>query len=147
MPALPGEGSSQAGEIPRRRFRPARVVGVFAIEEDEQPAERPHVLVVVPDDVAKRAGLAPAQEVEVARGNLPAGDVAMAAEAQELGLDGCQARIRHAVAKDAPHDRQQVEVALVDRWVRPGHSEPRDEKRPVEAPTVVRDEPAAARDA
>ena len=147
MPALPGEGSGEAREITGRRLRPARAVGVLPIEEDEQPAQRPHVLVVVPDDVAKRPRLAPPQEVEVARWNLPAGHVGVAAEAQQLGLDGRQARVRHPMAKDTPDDRQEVEVALVHRRVRPGHPEPRDEERPVEAPAVVRDEPAAARDA
>ena len=146
MPALAGEGAREPGEISRRRFGPARAVGVLAVQVDEQSPERPDVLVVVPDDVDERPRLAPAQVVQIARRDLPAGDVTVAPEPEQLGLDRGEPRVGHAVAKHAPHDRQEIEVALVQRWVRPGHPEPGDEQRPVEPPAVVRDQPAATWD-
>ena len=55
------------------------------------------------------------QHVEVDRRDLPALDVADARDAQQLALDGPQPRVVHPVLEHAPHERQQVEVAGVDR--------------------------------
>ena len=146
MPALPRERPGQPREVAGRRLRPARVVGVSAVQVDEQPAERPHVLIVVPDDVEEGTRLAPAQEVQVARRDLPASDVAVPPQPQQLGLHGREPRVRHAVSEDAPDDRQEVEVAFVEGRIGAGHAEPGDEEGPVEPPAVVRDQPAPLRD-
>jgi hypothetical protein len=147
VPALPGEGPSQPGKIPRRRLGPARAIRIPTIEMHQQSPERPNVFVVVANDVDERAGLSPPQVVEVARRDLPASYVAMPSQAQELRLDGGQARVRHPMLEDAPDDREEIQMAIVERRIRAGHAKPRDEQGPVEAAAVVRDEPAAARDA
>jgi hypothetical protein len=83
---------------------PALVVGVPAIHVDEQTRQRPNVLLVVADDVDERPGLAETQEVEVARWDLPAGDIAMATHAQQLRLDGAEACIGHSVLEHPPDE-------------------------------------------
>jgi hypothetical protein len=143
---LAGEGAGEAGKVSRRRLAPALGVGVAAVDVDEESGERSDVLVVVANDVDKRAGLAEAEVVEEARRDLPAGDVGVAAEAEQLGLDRGQAGVAHPVPKDPPHQRQQVEVARVQRWVRARHPISGDEQRPVEPAPVVGHEPAVPRD-
>ena len=141
-----GECPGQAREVARWRLAPALAVRVPAIDVYEETRERAHVLVVVADDVDQWPRLAEAQEVEVARRDLPAGDVAVAAQPEELRLHRREARVGHPVAEHAPDERQQVQVAGMQRRVRAGHPEAGDEQRPVEAAAVVRDQPAAARD-
>ena len=146
MSAFAGKRSSEPGEVAGRRLTPSGAIGVLAIQVHEQTAERANVLVVVPDHVGERPGFAPAQVVEVARWNLPATDIAMAAQAQQLRFDGGQPGVRHSMLEDTPHDRQEVKVPVVERGIRPGHSEAGDQQWPIEAAAVVRDQPAVPRD-
>ena len=119
VPALAHVGTREAGQIARRRLGPAPAVRVAAVQVDDEPRQRAHVLVVVPNDVRERPGLAEAQVVEVARRDLPARDVRVASDAEQLRLDGGEARIGHPVPEDAAHDRQQVQVARVERRFEP----------------------------
>jgi hypothetical protein len=112
----------------------------------EQPGERPDVLVVVADDVDQRLDRAAAQERQVVPRDLPALDVADAVQAEQLGLGRPEPGIAEPMAEEPPHDRQEVEVAVVRRRWAARHPEPGHEQRPVEAPPVVGDEPRALRD-
>jgi hypothetical protein len=143
---IAGERPRKSGEVSGGRLRPAGVVRVVPIDVDEQSRKRAHVLFVVADHVHQWAGLAEAKVVQVPRGDLPAGDVGLTTQPEELALDRRESRIAHAVSEDAAHERQEVKVASVQRRVRAGHPVPGDEEGPVEATAVVRDEPAVARD-
>ena len=147
MPPVAGECPSQAREIAGWRLVPPLSVRVAAIHMDKQPPERADILVVVAHDVDERPGLAESQVVEKAPRDLPAGYVAMPPQPEQLRLHRCESGICHAVTKHASDERQQVQVAGVGRRVGARHPEPGDKERPVEAPPVVRDQPAAARDA
>jgi hypothetical protein len=140
-----GECACEPGKVAGRCLPPAIGVGVAAIQVDEEATEGANVLVVVTDHVDERARLAPAQVVEVAARNLPAGDVRVAPQPQQLRLDRRQTGIGHPMPEEPADDRQQVEVPGMQRRIRTRHAVARDEQRPVEAATVVRDEPAARR--
>ena len=84
MPALARKCPSEARKVAGRRLRPALRIGVALVDVHQQPAQRSHVLVVVSDDVDERAGLPEPEVVEVPAGDLPAGNVAMPAEPEEL---------------------------------------------------------------
>jgi hypothetical protein len=147
MPAFACECPGEPGEIPRRRFVPTLTVSVPPVDVDQQPREGTHVLVVVAHDIDERPRLAESQVVEVPAGDLPAWNVAVAPQPEQLGLDGAQPSICHSVAEHTPDERQQVQVAGVQRRVGAGHSVARDQQRPVEPAAVVRHEPAIARNA
>src|SRR6185503_3898331 len=103
--------------------------------------ERADVLAVVPNHLDQRFDEPDPEEIEIATRDLPALDVLVALDAEQLGLDRLQASIRHPMPKDASDERQRVEVAGVSRWIAPGHPVARHEQGPVEAATVVRDKP------
>ena len=105
MAALSREGSGEACQVPGWRLGPALAIGVLAVEMDQQSTERPNVFVVVPHHLEQRARLAPPQEVEVSGRDLPASDVAVATEPEELRFDGRQPRIRHPMPEHPTHDR------------------------------------------
>jgi hypothetical protein len=140
--ALALERTGKAGEVARWRVPPSLAVGIAAIDVHQQSRQRAHVLIVVAHDVDQRPGLAPAEVIEISAGNLPARDVRAASKAEQLRFDRRQPRIRHPVAEDTPDQRQEIEVASVQRWIRTRHPIPGHEERPVEAAAVVRDEPA-----
>ena len=145
-PPFAGERPGQPGQVTRGRGGSCRRVGEPRLEMGEEPAERADVLVVVPDDVGQRGGVAAAQELEVATGDLGAIDVTDAVEAEQLRLRRTQPRVAHPVAEQPPDDRQQVEVAGMGRRVPPGQAVAGDEQRPVEGAAVVGDEPGVRRD-
>ena len=70
----------------------------------------------------------------------------MPPESQELAFHRGQPRVSHPVSKHATDERQQVQVAGVERRIGAGHAISGNEKRPVEAAAVVRDEPAVPGD-
>ena len=147
MPAFAGERPRQAREVAGRRLMPALVVRVPAIDVHEKARERTHVLVVVADDVHERAGFAEPQEVQVPRRDLPAGHVPMPAEAEQLGLHRGEPGVGHPVLEHASHERQEIEVAVVERRICASHPVPGHEQRPVKPAAVVGHEPAVARNA
>ena len=69
----------------------------------------------MPDDGQERVRRTAAEEPEVAGRDLPAVDVVVADHAQERLLGRAQPGVRHPVAEHAADDRQQVQVAVVDR--------------------------------
>jgi hypothetical protein len=144
--ALALERPGKPREVARGRLPPPLAVGIALIDVDEQSRQRADVLIVVAHDVDERPRLAPAEVVEVAAGNLPAGDIRAPSQPEQLRLDRPEARVRHAVAEDPAHDRQQIEMARVPGRIRAGHPIPRHEEWPVEAPPVVRHQPASRRD-
>jgi hypothetical protein len=91
-------------------------------------------------------GRTTAQEPEIACRDLPAVDVVVAGAPEQGLLHGAQAGVRHPVAEQAPHDRQQVQVAVMQRCRSPDHPKARHEQRPVESATVVGDQPRVGRD-
>ena len=121
---------------------PARRRRVAGLEDAEQPGQRPDVLVVVADDGRERLRGAAAQEPEVAARDLPAVDVAVPVQAQQARLGGSQPGVAQPVAEHPADDRQEVEVAGMDRRGPAVHPVPGDEQRPVEAAAVVGHEPA-----
>lgn len=116
------------------------------IEMGEQSRERANVLVVVPHDLDEICSGATPQESEVAARDLPAFDIADAVKAEQFRLGGTEAGIRHAMAKEPPDDRQEIEVARMCRWRLPGKPIPGDQQGPVEATPVVGHEPGIRRD-
>ena len=144
-PAYPGEGTGEAGEIARRR-RPTGILGgVPRVEDGEQPRQRADVLVVVADDRRERLGRATTQEPEVAAGDLPALDVAVAVHPEQSRLHGSQPCVLEAMAEQPTDDREQVEMAGVDRGGAAVHPVAGHEQGPVEAATVVGHEPGVVR--
>ena len=131
-PVLAGERAGETREVARWRLDPLGRVAVAVGEMSEEPGERPDVLVVVAGDLGERLRRPAAQELVIATGDLPALDVADPMQAEELGLRGPQARVGHPVAEQAPDDRQQVEVAGMDRRRPTGQPKPRRQERPVE---------------
>ena len=105
-----------------------------------------HVVVVVAQDVPERRRRTPAQEVEVAPGDLPAVDVLGPGQAQHLALDRPETSVGHAMPEDTPDEGQKVQVAAVRRRVATGHPVAGDEQGPVERPAVVGDQPRPRRD-
>ncbi len=146
MPTLALERPGKAREVTRGRVPPSLAVRIAPVDVHEEASKRAHVLVVVAHDVDERPGLAPAEVIEVAAGDLPARDVGAPSKPEQLRLDRRQPRVGHTVAEDPANEGQQVQMARVQRRVGARHSVPRHKKRPVEAPTVVRHEPAADRD-
>ena len=98
------------------------------------------------DDFHELHGRASPQELQIAAGNLPAFHVTYTVQAEQLRLGCAQPGIGHPVTKQAAHDWQEVQMAIVWRSGPAGEPEPCDEERPVEAATVVRDEPGTRRD-
>ena len=79
-------------------------------------AERADVLVVVADDVGERAAGPPRRNAEVAAGDLPAVDVAVRGASRAGRASAVRSRASvHPVAEQPADDRQQVQVAGVDR--------------------------------
>ena len=124
-PVLAGERAGEAGEVARWRLRPARSDrrSRSARWASSQASDRTSSSLWRTTSASGSRRPA-AQELEVAARDLPALDVAVAVHAEQLGLDGPQARIGHPVAEHAPDDRQQVEVAGVDRRGPAGHPVP-----------------------
>ena len=123
----------EPGEVAARRLVPRAPLRVPPLDVGEQQPERPHVLLVVDHDAGERVDRPAAQHVEVDRRDLPALDVADAADAQQLALDGAQPRVVHPVLEHAPDERQQVEVPGVDRRGSARQPVARLDQRPVEA--------------
>jgi hypothetical protein len=144
--ASAAECPSQPGQIPRRRIGPALPIRVIAVDMDEQASQRADVLVVVVDDFEERGRLAGPKELEIAARDLPAGDIGVAVEPEQDRLHRREPRVWHPVLEDPSDDRQQVEVAGVERGIVEGQAEPGDEQRPVEPPPVVRHEPRVVSD-
>ena len=143
---LAGERAGESRKVSGRRFGSLEGVAVPIGQVGEEPGERPDILVVVPRDLGQRHGRAPAQELVVAAGDLPALDVADTVEPEQGGLRGPQPSIGHPVTEQAADDGQQVEVAGMDRGRAAREPEPRREQRPVEPAAVVGDEPGGRRD-
>lgn len=146
QPRLPGERAGQAGEIADRCLGPSRRLRVSTIDVDEQSRQRANVLVVVAHHVDQSPGLAIAEELQVAAGDLPARDVRPPAQPEEAGLDGRQPGVPQAMAEHPPDERQQVEMTGVSRRPGAGHPVAGHEQGPVEAAAVVRHEPRPGRD-
>ena len=145
-PSRPSVGAGQAAEVAGRRG-PSRFRGpVAAGEQDQEARERADVLVVVADDRGERFGRAAAQETEVAPRDLGPIDVAVADHAQQTRFDRPQPGVLEPVAEEPADDRQQVQVAAVERGGPAGHAVAGDEQRPIEAPAVVGHQPAVERD-
>ena len=145
-PSRPSVRAGQATEVAGRRG-PSRFRGpVAAGEQDQEARERADVLVVVADDRGKRFGRPAAQETEVAPGDLRPVDVTVADHPQQTRFDRPQPRVLEPVAEEAPDDRQQVQVAAVDRRGPAGHAVASDEQGPIEASAVVGHQPAVERD-
>ena len=144
--ALAGEGSGETRQI-ARIGPPARdVVAEVPFDLGEEASQRPHVLVVVADDVDEGLWRRAAQDVEVARRDLPTLDVTDPANPEQHRLDRPKAGVRQPVSEYATDERQEVEVAG-GWWGRStDHPIARDEERPVEAAPVVRHEPRVGRD-
>lgn len=105
MAAFALERPGKPGEVTPWRLPPPLAICIAPIDVHEQPCERAHVLVVMAHDVDERAGLAPAEVVKVAAGDLPAGDVRAPSQPEELRLDRRQPRIRQPVAEDPANER------------------------------------------
>jgi hypothetical protein len=142
VPARARERSRQSGEVTCRGLGPALAVGVAAVDVDEQARERPDVLIVVPDHVEQRRRFPEPEELEVPRRDLPATDVRVPAQAKEHRFDGPESGVRHPVPEDATDERQQVQMARMDRRALAGEPVASHEEGPVEATTVVGHEPA-----
>ena len=122
QPPGPGVGPGEAAEIPGRS-PPAGLRGPVAVrEQDQQARERADVLVVVPHDLDERLGRAATQESEIPAGDLPALDVAVPLQPQQPGLGRPQAGVVEPVSEEPSDDRQQVEMAGMDRRARAGPS-------------------------
>lgn len=139
-----GECPGQAGEVAGRRFRPAFAVGIAPIHVDEESAQRADILAVVMDDREQPARVAVPEVLEVAAGDLPAADICVPLQAEQLRLDGGEAGVGHPVAKDPADQRQKIEVTRVGRRAFARHPVARHEQGPIEPSAVVRDQPGGA---
>src|ERR1700682_2859284 len=105
-------------------------------EAREQQRHREHVLLVVTKDRLERSRVTLAKPREVAAPGLAAGQVVGAMQVEHTLLDGLQRTVRQTRPKDAPRQRQQVEMRW--RWpLCPPHDEPGLQEWPVEAAAVV----------
>src|SRR5204863_3780377 len=123
----PAEGSSETCQISDRLSPTVVRVGVIDVDPAQETGQRPDILTVVANDIDQRPGLAAPQEIEIEPRDLPAVDVLVADRSEELGLDRSQPRVGHPMAKDAAHERQQVEMAGERRRRQAGHPITRDE--------------------
>ena len=87
-----------------------------------------------------------AQETEIATGDIPSVHIVVADDPEQRSLHGSQARVVHPVPKDSAHDREEIQVAVVDGCRPTGQAIARHEERPVETAAVVGDQPAIGRD-
>jgi hypothetical protein len=140
------ERAPKAREISGRRSRPGLGSREPGIEVRHQAREGPHVLVVVADHREQHRRVPVSQELQVAGGDLPARYVLVPGQAEKHRLRGLEPGVRHAVAVEAPDDREQVEVPEVGGRIGPRHAIPSDQERPVEPAAVVGHEPAVGRD-
>ena len=62
---------------------------------------------------------------------------------EQLGLDGLEPRVGQAVPEDPPHEREQVEMTRQWRRRTPVQPESCNEQWPVEASSVVGNQPSA----
>lgn len=141
-----GEVAGETRQVAWRCLGSPGGIAEVALDIGKQASERPDVLVVVPDDSEESGRLTVTQELEIPSRYLRAGHVAMAPQAEQRGLHGLQPSIRHSVAKEAAHHRQQVQVAGVHGWAILPHAIAGHDQRPVEASAVVRDQPGRRRD-
>ncbi len=146
VPAVPRIRPGKPGEVPTRCLVAAGALGVSLLDVRHEQSERPHVLLVVDHHAGEGLDGSATQYLEVDRRDLPALDVAHARDTEQLAFDGAQAGVLHAMPEHAAHERQQVEVAGVDRRRLAGHPVPGLEERPVEAAPVVGHEPCVRRD-
>jgi hypothetical protein len=146
LAAAARERPTEAREVTGRQAVPPRAIRVLAIDMTEESCQRANVLVVVANDVDERSRVAVPQEREVPLRDLPAGHVGVAADAEQRRFHGRQSGIDHPVAEQPADQRQQVEVAGVERRLGAGEAVAGNDQRPVEPSTVVGDEPAVARD-
>ncbi len=139
-------GTPQSREVTDRReatlariAKPRHCVG-------QEASQRANVFVVVADDLGQWCGRAAAQEVEIPTGDFPALDIAPALDPQQLGLDRSEAGVGQPVAEDPAHEWEQVEVTGMNRRRSSAHPVAGDQEGPVEATSVVGDQPCVGRD-
>lgn len=140
--AMGGIRPTESGKVAGGCGAADRRVAEVLVNVAQEAGQGSNVLLVVANDPEEEGRVPVAEELEVARRDLPAGDVVMPTEAQEVLLRRLEPRIRQAMTKQTADHRQEVEVPGMHRGCAPGHPVASHEKWPVEAAPVIGDEPA-----
>ena len=138
---LPGERPGEAGQVARRSGCSSRLIAEACLEESQECRQGADVLIVVLDHVSEAFRRPATEKLEVAAGDLPAFHVSDSVEAKELRFSRPEAGVGHSMPEQPAHDREQIQVATVERGGAAGQAVARDEERPVESAPVVGHQP------
>lgn len=107
-PVLAGECAGQPRKVAGDGLRPSTGIAEPRLEKRQESGQRPHVLVVVADDIHEIVGGPAPKEPEIPAGDLPALEVTDPMHPQQRRLGGPQPGVLHPVPEQPADDWEKV---------------------------------------